>query len=243
MTKGALLGVGSIVVLLVAMMAFKGAGKGIQTENNSGYKVTIDQPLIQQVDSKQSELTVDARKIKYFTGRISDSVVRQFEKQCGEQLLCDRFIGKNLVDKKAGFVLASFSPKQWSIVNDEVGYTDMQHNIIELNSAGGATVRVSRMPSSVVRECSSVKCVVDFMVNILFTTGEVVLQPNVSIDAASNTALMMYRNAETQEERVVKVVQSDGYWYQVSAAYNSTTTTPDTHADAVSLVTLFSVVN
>jgi hypothetical protein len=218
-------------------------GRGTLVVNDKGFQVTIDQPLIQQVDSKQSELTTDTKKIKYSTGRIADSVVRQLEKQVGEPLPPDRFVGKNLVDKKAGFVLSSQSPKQWSIVNDAAGYTDMQRNIIELNSAGGATVKVSRLPSSVVRECTNVKCVVDYVVNILITTGKIEQQPNVSLDAASNTALVLCKNTAMQEELVIKLTQSDGYWYQTSAAYNTTTTAADTQADAVSMVTSFAVVN
>jgi len=239
----AFLGVGGLIVLVVVILFFSKVGKGTLTVNEKGFTVTIDRPLIEQVQTKPQELTTESKKVRYSTGSIADSVVRQFERQVGEPLQPDRFVGKNLVDKRAGFVLASKMPRQWSISHDVAGYADMQRNMVELNSAGGATVKVSRMPSSVVRGCMSAKCVVDYVLNILTTTGETVQDPHVSVDETSKTAMIQYRNLESQEESIIKLVLSDEYWYQVSTRYNVTTSTADAQTDAAAMVASFAVIN
>lgn len=237
----ALLGVGGTIILIVVLLFFSRVGKGELTVGKNGFTVKIDKPLIEQVPTRHAILKTDGEQISYTTGKITDSMIRQIELQNSAPVTPERFWGKNLIDKRAGFVLASIDPGQWSIKFDEGGYVDMQRNIVELNSAGGATVKVSRTPTSAFPDCKNVKCVVGFVTNILVQAGVAPQYPDVSYDDASGTALLTFRNRDTQGETFIKIIQKGEYWYEATTDYNSVLTSEKTRKDAQKIVTSFSV--
>ncbi|MBI2794704.1 MAG: hypothetical protein HYX66_08675 [Ignavibacteria bacterium] len=237
----ALLGVGGTIILIVVLLFFSKVGKGELTVGKDGFTVKIDRPLIEQVHTQNAILKTGGDQIPYTTGKIADSLIRQIELKNSTPITPERFLGNNLIDKKAGFVLASSDPGQWSIKFDEGGYVDMQRNIVELNSAGGATVKISRTPTSAFPNCKNVKCVVEFVANILVQAGEAPEYPDVSYDEPSGTALLTFRNRDTQGETFIKIIQKGEYWYEATTDYNSALTSEKTRKDAQKIVTSFSV--
>lgn len=237
----ALLGVSGTIILIVVLLFFTKVGKGELTVGKDGFTVKINKPLIEQVQTHEAFLKTNGQKISYTTGTIADSMIRQIEVQNAAPVTPERFWGSNLIDKKAGFVLASTDPGQWSVKFDEGGYSDMQRNIVELNSAGGATVKVSRTPTSAFPDCKNVRCVVEFVANILVQAGAAPQYPDISYDDASNTALLTFSNNETQGETFIKIIQKGDYWYEATTDYNSVLTSEKTRDDAQKIVTSFSV--
>jgi hypothetical protein len=238
----ALLGVGGTIVLVVVLYFFNTVDQGKLKVTKDGFEVNIERPIIQQVGSDQSSLTTGNTSVNFTTGTINDSVIRNVEQSAGGTVPPDRFTGKNLIDRKGGYVIASSNPGAWSVSHNNDGYHNSESSMVTFVSNNTAQVAVSRTPVSMLPGCENVRCVVDVIVSVYLQNGVISSVPAVKYDDAHNTAFLTFTNQQTQGESYVKIMKSGGYWYEAKADYNKLITDASTKNDAINMVASFATI-
>ncbi len=238
----ALLGVGGTIVLIVVLYFFNTVEQGKLKVTKDGFEVNIDRPIIKQVGSEESSLSTGGTDVNFTTGTINDTVIRNVEQAAGGQVAPDRFTGKNLIDKRGGYVIASKNPSAWSVTHNNDGYDNSEASMVTFVSSNTAQVAVSRTPTSMIPGCNDVRCVVDIIVNVYLQNGVISSPPAVKYDDAHNIAFLTFTNQVTQGETYVKITRSGAYWYEAKADYNKILTDAATKNDAVSMVASFAAI-
>ncbi|NQW31026.1 MAG: hypothetical protein HQ472_11010 [Ignavibacteria bacterium] len=238
----ALLGVGGTIVLIVVLYFFNTVDQGNLKVTKDGFEVSIEKPLIQQVNSDNSQLKTGTNEVTFTTGSINDSVIRNVEQSTGHKITPDKFIGKNLIDKKGGYVIASGNPDAWQVDHNSRGYTNIDQSMVTFSSNQTAQVTVSRTPTTMVPGCTTIRCVVDIKVNLLLENGVIAAPPSVEYDDKLNIAFLTFTNQNNQGETYLKMVKSGGYWYEARADYNKIVTDATTKNDAINMVASFAAI-
>lgn len=251
-----LLIVGGFIAVLVIWLFFSmftpgSGGKGDIEITKDGIKVSLEQPLIQQVDSATSVLRSADGEVPFTTGRIQkiliDSVVSRATKPTTAQRITitpERFVGSNLIDSKGGFVLSSKNATQWNVGHDDAGYANSSKPIVTLtskNAEANTSVVVHRTPRSELQDCDSIRCAVHAII-AKHSEHNRITRVSMKIDDASNTALLSYVDVRAKSQTYIKVVLDKQFLYQ--AQYTQPAGRQQSaNADALNIVTSFSVID
>lgn len=221
---------GGVLALIIAILFFSvfrngGGTKGSLEINKDGIKVTLEQPLIQQVDPSTSVLKYKDERLEFTTGRIErqtiDSVVR-----ASPPISPLTFSGSNLIDVRGGFVIASSHANEWRVVHDSAGYNQYTTPIVELHPQQpqhNESVIVSRTPMSAIPNCTNIRCGVDFITTSLPNSMARNEKPIIEFDDVRKTALLFYPNNRDGRSVLIKVVIANGFLYQAVAEFGAGT--------------------
>ncbi len=241
----AMLGVGGVVVVILAIMFFSKfgqSGSGSFKVTKDGVELSIDKPLIDQVEHTNRALQTGNDSIEFTTGSINEQVIEEVQKQHGSELTPKKFVGRNLIDTKGRFVLASNNSSSWKVQHNNAGYSDVMQPIVHLTATGGESVTVHRMPMSMFNNCNNIRCAVQQMLLGLEAQGLLEQSPLVEYDDATNTAFLTFTNPNTLGQSYVKAVVSDGYWYEARADYNTLVSDAKIQRDAVNMIASFAII-
>ncbi len=236
-------GAGGVLGVLAMILFFNTVGdrKGdLDIDITSGkFKVSLDKPIGEQIQQPSSSLQTSSGDVQFSTGTISDSVVQRVEAS-GQVIDAGKFVGKNLINRKAGFVISAGNPSAWSIQNDDEGFQNPLVPVTQIRGAGGEFLNVTRGP---MQGCSDVRSCVELTVESMKQIGLIDQNPTVRYDEANQTAFLTFTNAENGGQSYMKVVISNGLAYVAAANYNVHATDANTKNDLISMVASFSPIS
>ena len=235
------LGLLGILAVLTIALFFQKVGKGSLSVDAGGIEVTIDQPLIDQVSNESRSFFEDGDTVTITTGSVSDTLIEKIEqKYDAEKVLpSDKFVGRNLIDRKAGFVVSTAQPETWLVKHNDAGYTQRFDPIVSMKSKDGAVVAVTRATRDSVT-CLAIDCYVTSIIKREIENNAVASKPTVNIDHKTNTALIEY-TTRTRSSVMIKVVLENNSWYQARSEVASSTPAEQRN-EAQRMVTSFSAI-
>lgn len=189
--------------------------------SEDGVEVTLERPIATQLGAASESVKAFGDSITFTTGTISDSAVKAIPgvRKVGS------FSGQNLIDTKAGFVLSSDRPSTWQL--DTLSAT-----VQRLRANDGSTITVEVRKASSGREFDAV---VQRTLDSLRSAGTTVKS---RIDTNTNSVLLWYRNAQSQQTTCKKFLSANDKIYVVTA----TTQDPNSVTSLVRSVSGFTAI-
>lgn len=234
------LGVGGLIGLIVIILFFNSIGNrqgSVDVDVTSlKFKVSLDKPIGEQVQQPTSTLSTKDGELKFNTGTISDSVIKNVEAQ-GQTIDPTRFSGKNLISPEAGFVLSSQSPSKWTVAYDKAGLRDPSTPITRITGDGLGNLFITRGPDT---DHAGIRASVEVTVNEMRQRGMINADPDIRYVEANQTAFLTFTNTDTGGQSYMKVVIYNDTVYVASANYNAVLTDQSTKNDLINMVASFS---
>lgn len=219
---GSILGVLAIV-LFFSKFGSQGSGKLII--NEKGLEITLEQPLVKQLETESTEFLDNGTSIRVTTGTIDSAVVHQIIERKKEAVKPGKFSGKNLIDQQGKFVLAAADAEGWNVHYSKNGYTNSSIPIVELTSIASPssqTVKVTRTPLHSSSACTTISCIADQFKVSLAQEPLVISNLNDVVDTLGNTAFFAYTNQRTRERLYVKIIVGNNYIYRIEGGSSET---------------------
>jgi len=233
-------GAGAILGLLVILLFFNTVGnrKGdIDIDITSGkFKVSLDKPIGEQIHQPTSSLSTSNGDVQFNTGTISDSVVQRVESS-GQKIDPRRFVGKNLINREAGFVISAGNPSRWMVENNDEGFDNPLVPVTQIKGSGDEFLNITRGP---MQGCSDVRGCVEVTVEGMKQLGLINQNPSIRYDEQRQTAFLTFTNAENGGQSYMKVVISNGLAFVATANYNVLSTSASTRDELIAMVASFS---
>ena len=125
-----------IIVAALFILYFivgKGGKGGIDVDIAKGtFKFNVDKPVVEQANTEtKTYRTNDGKSIDFTTGTVSRDVISDFENE-NISFSPNQFVGENLVNDIAGYIISSADPGLWTVHYNPAGLND-ESNILSLN--------------------------------------------------------------------------------------------------------------
>ena len=224
----AYLGVFGVLGLVAIVLFYLNVGQGSLKVSTDGIEVTVDKPLIDQVESEQQSITVNGDTVAMTTGTVPDSVVEKIEAKQSTPLSNDTFVGKNLIDRTQGFVVSTERPDAWKI-DPVVLASDTK--VLSIRTQAGSRVRADTIPAS---RCQDLRCA------IRLSTRDAVGSTDVKIDRKTSTAVVTFTDRQRRTV-VVKLLHQDDHWVTVRGEVAPDASDSE-RKDVIKTVTTFSLI-
>lgn len=232
------------VIILSALIALYfmlgGGGKGgIDVSLKEGaFKFNVDKPVVEQakIETKTYK-TPEGKTIDYTTGRISQHVLNDF----GDENISfspNYFVGENLINDVAGYIVSNSDPNMWNIQYNPVGLNDPLTPINILTASDGSyiTITSETMVNSTIQEY------VDAAISLLFIYGGLTDYPQVSYADDGRTAFLTFTNITTNGQSYMKVIKGRSFYYIVTANYNLDYSAFNTQEELIRMVANFTLI-
>ena len=230
-----------IIASLIALFNMVGDGGkgGIDVDMAKGtFKFTVDKPVVEQVNTEKKTFnTQEGKSIDYTTGRISQNIVSKFSEE-NISFSPNYFVGENLINEEAGYIISSSNPGRWSIQYNPAGLYDPLIPINTFSIADGTHMNVTREGIAV----SSIQDYVMASINMLLNMGVIVDYPKISYADDNRTAFLTFTNLATNGQSFMKVVKGISYFYIVTANYNFGITNSNVQEELISMVANFTLI-
>jgi hypothetical protein len=232
------------IVIIAAIIAIyfivgKGGKGGIDVDITKGkFAFTVDKPVVEQAKTEtKSFKTPEGKTIDYTTGRISQNVLNDF----GDKNVAfspKAFVGDNLINDVAGYIISSSNPGMWNVQYNPNGLNDPLTPINTLMASDGSHMNVTRDPIMF----ENIKDYVDASINTLFNYGIITAYPNVSYANDHKTAFLTFTNLSTNGQSYMKVIKGQSYYYVATANYNLDYTNYNTQEELIWMVANFTLI-
>jgi len=208
-----------IVVAIVALyfIVGKGGKGGIDVDLAKGkFAFSVDKPVVEQAQTEtKSFKTPEGKTIDYTTGTIGRNVLNDFGSN-NIAFTPNAFVGDNLINDVAGYIISSSNPGMWNVQYNPRGLSDPLTPINTLMASDGSHMNVTRDPIVF----DNIKDYVDASINALISYGIVTAYPNVSYANDHRTAFLTFTNLSTNGQSYMKVIKGQSYYYIANANYN-----------------------
>lgn len=210
------------VIILAAILALyfivgKGGKGGFNVDLTKGtFSFNVDKPVVEQAKTETKTFeSPDGKKIDYTTGTLNKAVLDDFSEE-NITFYPDAFVGENLINETAGYIISSSYPEIWYVQYDPQGLDDPLIAINTLTANDGSSLTITREPIYY----SNIQDHIEASVNTLFEMGIISEYPYVSYADDGKTAFLTFTNPVTNDQSFMKVVQGYSYYYVVNAYYN-----------------------
>jgi hypothetical protein len=232
------------VIILAALFALylivgKGGKGGVDISLTGGtFKFSVDKPVVEQAKTETKTFkTPKGKKIEYTTGTVDKQVIHSFKEE-KVSFYPNRFVGENLINEPAGFIISSTYPSTWNVQYDPAGLYDPMASINTLTASDGSNLRVGRISTQMY---SNLDEFVNTSVDFLIQSGSIAEYPDISYADDGKTAFLVFTNPMSNGQSYMKIVQGKDYFYTVSANYNLDITDYNTQQDMISMVANFTL--
>ena len=230
-----------IIASLIALFNMVGDGGkgGIDVDVTKGtFKFTVDKPVVEQVNTERKTYkTNEGKSIEYTTGRISQNILSDFDQQ-SSSFSPGRFVGENLINEEAGYVVSTTNPERWRIQYNPTGLGDPMIPINTISISDGSHMNITREFSNV----SNIQDYVTASIGTLMSLDIIVDYPNVSYADDNMTAFLTFTNLATAGQSFMKVIRGGSYFYIATANYNLGITSYDVQEELISMVADFTLI-
>lgn len=198
----------------------------------------VEKPILQQVNQPTSKYNTGESAVEFTTGTVSPAVLQQIEENF-PSIEPTGFVGRNFVNKLAGFLLTVNHPESWQVSYNPGGMMNPLLPINQIFTADGSHLNITREQLMFGQDLETY--VTASLQNIL-NLGVILDYPEVSYDYASNTAFLSYVNPYTSGETYQKVVVKGGYAYIATANYNNMLSNAQRVSDLIEMVATFTLI-
>jgi hypothetical protein len=199
---------------------------------------SVEKPILQQVNQPTSKYTAGEGAVEFTTGTVSSAVLQKIEEEF-PSIEPTGFVGKNFVNKQAGFLLTVNHPESWQVFYDPGGMMNPLLPINQIFTADGSHLKITREQLMFGQDLETY---VTANLQNMLSLGVIMDYPEVSYDYASNTAFLSYVNPYTSGETYQKVIAKDGYAYVATANYNHTLSNAQRVGDLIEMVATFTLI-
>jgi len=233
---------GIIIVAAILTLYFivgKGGKGGINVDFATGkFAFTVDKPVVEQAKTETKKFkTPEGKMIDYTTGTISQKVLNNFGSN-NVAFSPNAFVGDNLINDVAGYIMSSTNPGMWSVQYNPAGLTDPLTPINTLMAADGSHMNVTR--ESIIYQ--NIKDYIDASITTLFNYGIINDNPDVSYADDHKTAFLTFTNLSTNGQSYMKVIKGQSYYYIANANYNLDYTSYTEQEDLIWMVANFTLI-
>jgi len=227
-------------IIAIYLLVMKSGGKGgIDVNLSEGsFKFSIDKPVVTQAETEtKTYRTPGGKSIDYTTGRVSKQVLDDFSDD-NVSFSPNYFVGENLVNEVAGYIISSSYPAAWNVQYNPAGLNDPLTPINTLMASDGSHLNVGR-------EDIAYEYVEDYInaaIQVLFDYDVITEFPYVSYADDGKTAFLTFTNYETNGQSYMKVVQGRSFYYIATANYNLDYTDIDTQDELIWMVANFTLI-
>lgn len=233
------------IIILAALLALyfmlgQGGEGGIDVSLKEGtFKFNVDKPVVEQakIETKTYE-TPDGKSIDYTTGTVNKQVLTDFTNE-NVSFSPNYFVGENLINENAGYIISSAYPTMWNVQYNLVGMTDPMTPIHTLMATDGSHVNVTM---EAIYMNSLVEYVQSSIDNLLYY-GYIIEYPNVSYADDGKTAFLTFNNPATSDQSYMKVIQGMQYYYAATANYNLVLSDYQTQQELIWMVANFTLID
>ncbi len=230
-----------IISALFALYFMLGAGgKGsIDVDVTEGkFKFSVDKPVVEQAKTEtKSYITSEGKTIDYTIGTISQEVLTEFSEE-NISFSPNYFVGENLINDVAGYIVSSSNPGMWDIQYNPAGLSDPLTAINSFQATDGSHMLVTREPVIY----SNIQEYIEAAVSMLFSYEVITDYPNVSYANDGKTAFLTFTNITTNGQSYMKVVEGYSHYYIATANYNLDYTNYTTQEALISMVANFTLI-
>ena len=231
-------------IILAAMFALyfiigKGGKGGFDVDITKGtFSFKVDKPVVEQAKTKTEKFELpDGKTIDYTTGTIDKQILDDFG---NEDILFSPyyFVGENLVNESAGYILSSTYPNLWNVQYNPAGLNDPQVSIHSLTAPDGSNLNVGRITLIY----NNLNDFIDASLNYMLAVGAIVDYPYVSYADNMRTAFLTFTNPVNNGQSYMKVVHGNTHFYTVTANYNLDITNYDLQDEMIWIVANFTLI-
>ena len=231
-------------IILAAMFALyfivgKGGKGGFDVDITKGtFSFKVDKPVVEQAKTKTEKFELpNGNTIDYTTGTIDKQILDDFS---NENILFSpyHFVGDNLVNAEAGYIITSIYPKKWHVQYNPNGLTDPSFPVNILTATDGSQLGVFMVPIMY----DYIGGFIEQFVNNLFANGTITDYPYVSYADDGGTAFLTFTDYSNNGQSYMKVVEGYSYYYVVNADYNLDLTNYDLQDELIWMVANFTLI-
>ena len=233
------------VIILASLFALyfiigKGGKGGIDVSLTEGtFKFTVDKPVVEQAKTEtKTYKSPDGKLINYTTGTINKQVLNDFTAE-NVSFSPKYFVGENLINESAGYIISSAYPEMWHVQYNPAGLNDPLTPINTLTAADG----ISHLNAG--REIivfNNIQDYIESAIGILFEYGFITDYPYVDYADDGKTAFLTFTNPLNNGQSYMKVIKGNSYFYTVTANYNLDITEYNTQQELIWMVANFTLV-
>ncbi len=231
----------AVIGIVVVMNAVQSGGKGgVELDLSKGkLKFNVDKPIVEQAAQPTKTYNSPQGDVQFTTGKIDSAIVQQLQESVAAPILPDRFTGKNLVNKEAGFLLTVENPQAWKVDYNAAGMTNPVIPVNTITAADGSHLSIGRepLPANI-----DIETYVTASVQNLMAMGLLAQFPDVTYDRPSQTPFLLYSNPLTGGQSYMKLIVNDETAYAVSANTNVLLSDPQTVRELEAMVGSFTLI-
>lgn len=241
-TKRYMIYIGAFVLISLVgiILVFKGGEDGNKkldfNMKEMKLSVSVDRPIVQQVNQPTTNYSTPKGDVKFTTGSIDPAYITQLEAQ-NVDISPTHFSGKNFINKSAGFLFTIEHPERW-----QVAYTPNQtlQNATLINSFtsgdNSMNVVVEQLPSNL-----DIVTYTQLSLQNSLSIGLLTEMPDVKYDRTSQTSFYGFYNLSTGGYIIQKLFVKKNVGYVVTAYFSATSSDEISMNDMLQMISTFTL--
>ncbi len=235
------LGVFALLALFGMVLVLKDSGEGgrrkVDIDLSKGkLSLSVDKPILEQVDQPTTEYRAGSREVAFTTGSLNQDLFQQL----GQTLpgsAATGFSGKNFINREVGFVLTVNHPELWQFTGSAAGLVNPMVPINSIYTADGSHLNITRDNAMGMDLNTYLAASLQQLMNL----GLLADYPQVTYDYASGTAFLFFVNPYSGGASYMKVIMKNGMAYIATANYNLSQSNSAAVDDLVNMVASFTL--
>ena len=227
-------------IIVIFSMLNQSGGKGNLDINlkEGKFNFSVDKPIVEQAKTETKTVQAAGKTINFTTGTINQEVLTDINNPT-DSFFPNAFIGENLINTEAGYVISSYQPTWWYVVYNRNGLNDPLTPINTLSYSDGSHLNITREPA---RDWYSIEDFVEASIQQLFDYQIIAEYPFVSYSDDARTAFLTFTNPYTAGQSYMKVVEGVNHYYIATANYNLNISPYDVQDELVAMVANFTLI-
>lgn len=232
------------IIILSALFALyfmlgSGGKGGIDVNVAEGtFKFNVDKPVVEQANTEtQIYKTPEGKSIDFTTGTISQNVLNDFSEE-NISFSPNSFVGENLINDVAGYIVSSSNPGMWTVQYNPGGLNNPLTAINSFQASDGSHMLVTREKANY----PSIQEYIEAAVSTLINYEVIEDYPNVSYADDGKTAFLTFTNLNTNGQSYMKAIHGYSYFYIATANYNLDYTDYSAQESLISMVANFTLI-
>ena len=235
-----------VALLLLAGVGFyvlvrgteKGGSGKVDVDLTAGkFSVSVQKPIVEQIDLGTSKTEGDSDKIQFTEGLIKNQKIIDQITNLGSSGSAT-FTGKNFISNDLRCLFSVQHPDKWQIRYNPAGLQNSAIPVYTVFNQEGShlNIGVGPIPPNV-----NIQQFVTLNIQAMLQTGQLWQQPQVTYDLPSETAFAVFTNPQTGGESYQKVIinRASNRVFIASANYNQDFSTSEGIQDLTNMIATF----
>ncbi len=201
--------------------------------------LSVDKPIVQQVDQKTAEYKTTDKEIKFTYGSINSSVIDELSKKTSVQISPYSFTGENYINKDIGYLFTVTNPANWRLTYHPGGLNNLNpiNILIDINGTGEFNVVAENASYGM-----NIEEYTQANLQTLNSMGFFQSFPDISYGNDGITSFLIYNNTLDGLRTYQKLTKSDNRFFVATAKYDPLYTNPQIINELEQMVTSFTLI-